>query len=266
MASVRAIVAAGLLAIVPGGDAEAGAFTLERGETKLFLLGTASSGDAYFDAKGRRRSRGDYKKRELQLFTEYGVRNWLTLFGSASLQKISAEAGLRDIRKGPGRSEIGARARLWSEGGWIVSVQASGLMAGARGEASVAAIGETDDQVDVRGLVARSFELCGRPAFLDVAAGYRFRSGDPADEIRIDASVGVRLLDRLLVIGQSFNQIGTARWAGPYPLKQRIHKLQAAALFDLTENLQLVGAAFFSPTGRDSLDEAGATLGLGVKF
>ncbi|WP_261403350.1 hypothetical protein [Chenggangzhangella methanolivorans] len=140
------------------------------------------------------------------------------------------------------------------------------MVAGARRGDGIAAIGETDDQADIRGLVARSFEVFGKPAFVDVAAGYRFRGGDPADEIRVDASFGIRPGKRLLLIAQSFNQIGNGRWKGPLPLKQRIHKLQLAALFDLTESLQLIGAAFFSPMGRDSLDEKGASLGIGLKF
>lgn len=262
---MRAIVWAGLLAAFPG-EAGAGAFTLEPGETKLFAFGFASSGGKYFDRKGKLRARGDYAKQDLQLYGEYGALDGLTLFGSIAAQKIRAEDGATFRRKGLGRSEIGARARLWTDGAWIVSAQASGVLAGARASEGLAAIGETDHQFDARGLVARSFEVFGRQAFVDLAAGYRFRSGDPADEIRIDATFGVRAFDRLLLVAQSFNQIGTGRWKGPFPLKQRIHKLQAAALFDLTPNLQLVGAAFFSPTGRDALDETGATIGIGVSF
>lgn len=266
MARILAIVAAGLLAACPDCAAQAGAFTLEPGETKLFALGLASFGDKYFDRKGKLRSRGQYRKLDLQLFAEHGALDGLTVFGSTALQRIRAEDGSTSKRQGLGRSEFGARLRLWTDGAWIVSAQASAVVAGARKSEGLAAIGETDDQIDVRGLVARSFEIFGKPAFVDVAAGYRLRGGDPADEIRVDVSFGVRPVERLLLIAQSFNQVGTRRWSGEFPLKQRIHKLQAAALFDLTESLQLVGAAFFSPVGRDSLEEAGATLGLGYRF
>ena len=262
----RACLAAALLLGALNGGARAGAFTLEPGETKLFLQGLYSGGDRYFDRKGKLRSRGDYKKYDLQLFAEHGALDGLTVFGSTALQKIRAEDGKTYERKGLGRSEIGARARLWTDGQWIVSAQTSAVFAGAKAGGGLVVTGETDDQLDVRGLVARSFEIFGRQAFVDVAGGYRFRSGDPANEVRIDASFGVRPVERLLVLTQSFNQIGTARWRGPFPLKQRIHKLQAAALFDLSESLQLIGAAFFSPDGRDALDETGATIGIGVKF
>jgi len=262
---VRAFIAAGLTAI-SSSDASAGAFTLEKGETKLFVLGLASSGNGYYDRDGKRRSRETYSKKELQLFIEYGVRDWLTLFSSTGLQKIRLAAHEDFVRKGQGRSEIGARVRLWNEGAWTVSAQALGVLAGARETDGIAAFGETDHQVDGRLLVARSFAFWGMPSFVDVAAGYRFRTGYAADEVRVDATFGVRPFDRLLALAQSFNQIGVARWEGPLPLKQRIHKLQAAALFDLTPGLQLIGAAFVSPIGRDALDERGATLGIGLRF
>lgn len=265
-ASGRALVLSGLLCLATADGAAAGAFTLDQDELKLFVTGLLTSGDRYFDRRGRLRSRGDYRKYDLQAFAEYGLRDGFTVFGSTALQKIRAEDGTTYRRKGLGRSEIGARARLWTDGAWIVSVQGSAVIAGAKKSDDLAVIGETDDQADGRVLVARSFELFNRPAFVDVAAGYRFRSGDPADEIRLDATFGIRPTGRLLLLAQSFNQIGAGRWSGPYRLKQRIHKLQGAVLFDLTERLQLVSAAFFSPAGRDSLDEKGATIGLGFRF
>ncbi|RXF74819.1 hypothetical protein [Hansschlegelia zhihuaiae] len=246
--------------------AAAGAFTLERGEVKAFLTGYVMSGDEYFDRMGKRQSRGRYEKRELQAFVEYGALEGLTLFGSTALQRIEAKDGGVHDREGLGRSEAGARARLWSQDGWIVSAQASAVIAGAKKGSGLAAIGETDDQADVRGLVARSFEVFGKPAFLDMGVGYRWRSGDPANEMRIDVTLGIRPIERLLLLVQNFNQIGTGRWKGPYELKQRIHKLQGAAIFDLNERWSIFAAAFFTPVGQDCLDERGATVGIGLRF
>jgi hypothetical protein len=263
---VQVVVLLALLGIAATPHAAvAGAFTLKPGEVKAFLTGYVMSGDEYFDRKSKRRSRGRYEKRELQVFVEYGALDGLTLFGSTALQQIEARDGGVHDREGLGRSEAGARARLWSQEGWILAAQASAIVAGAKGS-NLAAIGETDDQADVRGLVARSFEAFGKPAFLDIGAGYRWRSGDPADEVRIDVTFGVRPVERLLLLVQSFNQIGTGRWKGPYELKQRIHKLQGAAIFDLNDTWSIFAAAFFTPIGQDCLDERGATVGIGLRF
>ncbi|MET0313901.1 MAG: hypothetical protein ABW275_05865 [Hansschlegelia sp.] len=256
----------GFLAALVSSSAYAGAYTLPPGEAKLFVSGLMTDGDRYFDTTGRRQARGRYTKYDTPIFVEYGFRDGVTLFGSSSLQRISAEDGGRHEREGLGRSELGARIRLLNEGAWIASAQGSVVIAGASGKEGVAAIGETDDQVDVRGLVQRSFEAFGMPGFADVEAGYRWRGKAPADEVRLDATVGLRVAPRWLALVQSFNTIGTGRWSGRYPLRQRIAKLQGALLFDLTERMQLFGAAFFTPYGRDAMDETGGQLGVGYRF
>lgn len=254
------------LAIAWAGPAFGGAFTLEPGETKLFLTGIMNAGDHYFDGSGRLRKREIYRKYDVQLYGEHGLKDGLTLFGSAGLQRIHAEdRGMHD-REGLGRTEFGLRQRVFEGGGWIASVQASAIVAGAKKGPDIAVVGETDDQLDGRFLVARNFEIFGRHGFFDLQAGYRLRGGDPADEIRLDATLGLRVAPRWLLMAQSFNTIGAGTWSGPYALRQRIAKLQGAAMFDLTERWSLIGAAFFTPAGCDALDERGATFGVGLKF
>jgi hypothetical protein len=262
-ARLAAVVAIGFAGATP---AMAGAFTLDEGEGKVFATGAVNSGDHYYDRQGRLKVRGAYHKYDLQAYLEYGLRDGLTGFAATGLQRITARDGGRHRREGLGRSEVGLRARLLQRNGWIASAQGSVVIAGAKRSEGVASIGETDDQVDVRGLVARSFEAFGKPAFIDLGAGYRTRSGDPADEIRADATFGIRPAPRLLLLAQSFNTFGTKRWDGPYRLKQRIHKVQAAALYDLTEKLSLLVSVFFTPEARDAMDERGAGVGFGYRF
>lgn len=262
-ATAAAIVAT--CALVPPA-ARAGAFTLKPGETKLFATSQFTSGDEYFDAKGDKRPRGRYTKIDHQLYGEYGALDGLTAFGSIAYQTIRLKDAVTHEREGLGRSEVGARLRVFERDGWIVSAQGSAVFAGAKESAKLAVVGETDDQADVRGLVARSFEAFGKQAFVDVGAGYRIRGGDPADEWRVDATVGIRPIERVLLMAQSFNQIGTARWSGPFALKQRIHKVQFSGVYELSETMSVIAAGLFSPFGRDSLNERGGTIGLWLRF
>jgi len=263
--AARWATAAAILAAAPD-VASAGAFTLEKGETKLFATAYVTSGDHYFDGRGRLRARDRLKKQELQLYVEHGLADGLTVFGAGALQRITVSGEERAQRSGLGRTELGARLRLAEPGAWIVSAQGGVVIAGAKRQEGLAAIGETDDQVDMRLLVARSFDAFARPAFLDVQAGYRTRSGDPANEIRVDATLGVRPAPRWLLLAQSFNVFGQGRWDGPYALKQRTHKVQAAALLDLTSTVTIYAAVFATPAARDALDERGAQLGIGYRF
>lgn len=253
-----------LLAGAPA--ARAGAYTLSDGEAKVFVSGLASAGDHYYDRKGRLKARARLKKQDLQIFGEYGATGALTLFAATALERISVGGADRSRRSGVGRSEFGARLKLAESNGWIVSVQSSAVVAGAGKSQKLAVVGETDDQVDMRALVARSFTAFERPAFVDVQAGYRTRSGAPADELRLDATLGIRAWPRSLVLLQSFNIVGRERWTGPFPLKQRIHKVQAGLLYDLSDAVQLYAAAFATPEARDALDERGVIVGVGYRF
>ncbi|WP_020185142.1 hypothetical protein [Methylopila sp. 73B] len=246
--------------------AGAGAFTLEKSETKVFATAYVTSGDHYFDGRGRLKARDRLKKQDLQLYIEHGLADGLTVFGAGALERITVSGDERSQRSGLGRTELGVRVRLAEPGAWIVSAQGGVVIAGAKRSEGPAAVGETDDQVDLRLLVARSFDAFARPAFLDVQAGYRTRSGDPADEVRVDATLGVRPAARWLLLAQSFNVFGQGRWGGPYALKQRTHKVQAAALLDLTSTMTIYAAVFATPAARDALDERGAQLGIGYRF
>ena len=263
--AARGVLAVLLLAVSPD-VANAGAFTLEKGETKVFVTGNVTSGDHYFDRDGRRKSRDRLKKKNFQIFVERGFTDALTLFASSAFERIDVSGEARSRRGGLGRTGLGARVRLAQPGAWIISAQAEVVIAGAKRAEGLAAVGETDDQADVRLLVARSFEAFGRPAFLDVQAGYRARSGDPANEARVDAALGVRPAPRWLLMAQSFNVFGQGRWDGPYALKQRTHKVQAAALLDVTSALTIYAAIFATPAARDALDESGAQVGIGYRF
>lgn len=243
----------------------AGAYTLPEGEVKLFVSALKTSGDRYFDHRGRLKSRPRFTKFDLQFFGEYGVTGFMTLFASTTTQSIQIKDDVRSRYFGLGRSEVGARIRVLDSSGWIASVQSSGVVAGTRGR-GLAVIGETDHQIDARGLIARNFTALGRPAFIDLQAGYRIRTGDPADELRVDATFGLRPLPSVLVLLQSFNTFGRERWRGPYPLKQRIHKVQIGALYDVSDAISLYAAGFMTPTARDALDEQGVVLGAGYRF
>lgn len=265
-AALLAMVGLACLAILTPSATRAGAYTLPGGEAKVFLSGLATAGDHYYDGAGRLKSRSRFKKWDLQVYGEYGVTGFVTLFASTALERIRIGGTDRSRRSGLGRSEFGARVKIVDADGWIASVQSSGVVAGAKNSRELAVVGETDDQLDVRALVARSFTAFERPVFIDVQAGYRVRSGDPADEFRFDATVGLRAWPRVLLLLQSFNTFGRGRWSGPFPLKQRIHKMQAGVLYDLDAAVSLFAAVFATPDARDALDERGVVLGVGYRF
>ncbi|MGJ0559682.1 MAG: hypothetical protein ACR651_11065, partial [Methylocystis sp.] len=153
--------------------------------------------------------------------------------------------------EGLGLGAFGARALLFTWGGYIVSLQA-GLRA-----ASPAARRFLDMrdpvQADLRLLVGRPFELFGFPGFVDAQLGYRSR-GQNGDEIRADLTAGLRPLPAILLLAQSFS--GFAPRGGPAGVVAA-QKFQLSAVYDMTASLSLQIGAIAALGGVNSPAERG---------
>jgi hypothetical protein len=84
-------------------------------------------------------------------------------------------------------------------------------------------------QADARLLIGRSFTLLGFPA-LSIEIGYRSPGGF-GHEIRADATLGIRPMEKVLVLLQTFN-ISALHAAPLYPT--RSNKIALSAVYDVT--------------------------------
>ncbi|WP_457806251.1 hypothetical protein, partial [Stenotrophomonas maltophilia] len=121
-----------------------------------------------------------------------------------------------DDTSGFGYTELGARYRIASNTNWVFSAQATARIPGARRRDVLAQVGSTDAEYDVRGLVGRNFTVGGLNGFAELQGGYRFRDGNPPNEIRADATVGLRPAKRLLVYAQVFNVFSDGNGEGVF--------------------------------------------------
>jgi hypothetical protein len=85
-------------------------------------------------------------------------------------------------------------------------------------------------QADARLLIGRSFTLLGFPAFSSIEIGYRSPGGF-GHEIRADATLGIRPMEKVLVLLQTFN-ISALHAAPLYPT--RSNKIALSAVYDVT--------------------------------
>jgi hypothetical protein len=247
------------------GAAFAGAWTLDANTGALFVTGTAMQANTAFDGNNRLRSIPRYSKDEAQALIEYGVTNWFTAIFQPSLQHVDIAAPFNSERSGLGYTDIGGRVRLWSNGSWVVSAQTIVSIPAARDSSNLAAIGYTDRQVDVRGLVGYSFKAGTLPAFVDLQIAQRFRLGGPPNEFRTDATFGIRPAEKWLLLLQSFNVVseGTGTWGFA---SYNYHKLQLSAVYALTPKLSLQLGGYSSYWGRNALQENGLVVAAWYKF
>lgn len=242
-----------------------GAWTLDAGQGIAIITASPSTASKAFDGGGKLQSLPRYGKQELQGLVEYGATNWLTLILAPSLQHVSIDPPVEAQRAGLGYTDMGARVRLWSNNSWVVSAQATFRLPGTFDKSNIAAIGYTDPEIDVRGLVGYSFRAGVLPAFIDVQLAQRFRLGGPPDEFRTDVTLGIYPTDRWLVLLQSFTVMSEgAGTAGYY--SYAYDKFQFSAVYALTPRVSLQFGGYTTYHGRNALQENGLLAGAWYKF
>jgi hypothetical protein len=221
-------------------------------------------GERYFDDQGRLVPQTSYRKFDLPTLIEYGATDGLTLVLSPSLLGVAVGTERPAEYRGLGYTDVGGRLRVWSTDAHVVSVQATARLPGARRAENPAEWGWTDPETDIRALWGYGFSLYSMPAFLDAQAGYRVRAGGPADEMRIDLTLGVRPAPRWLVLVQSFNTLSVRTPRGLHE-PTRSHKVAVSLAYTLGAWTVEVGA-LATVAGQNALQERGLTTGLWYRF
>lgn len=264
-------------------SAQAGAWLFPKGSGQFILsTGFASARNAY-DATGRLVATPPYRKLEARVYLEHGVTDWLTFIGEADamsfrgapapydvLELLIAEAKAdlplyapppRGVKyEGLGLGAAGARVRLFEAGDYVFSIE--GKLRGASPQARRFLDMRDPVQVDARFLMGRSFSLFGMAGFLDTQLGYR-SAGQAGDEIRMDLTAGLRPLDRLLLMAQSFSAIAPRGRLAPAVAQQ---KFQLSAVYDLAPSLSLQVGGVAAPGGVNAPAERGVSTAIWWRY
>lgn len=249
---------------VPSGPAVAGAWTLAAGDGQAIASAIFSRGERYFDERGRLIPEPSYRKFELPIWVEYGLTDRLTVIASPSLRQVELGSPEESRAFGAGYTELGSRLLLWENGAQVVSVQATARIPGTRRAESPADVGWTGSEADLRILWGTSFEVGPWPAFADVQAAYRSRGGGPADEVRLDLTVGVRPFPRWTLLLQSFNTVSVGPAAEGFG-ELRSHQVSLSVAYTIgSVTFQAGGLA--TVAGRNFLEERGLVGGVWYRF
>jgi hypothetical protein len=109
--------------------------------------------------------------------------------------------------------------------------------------------------------------------FWDAEAALRLRTGAPADQVRLDGTLGANLNRRVMVMGQVFGIVGlrngTPFRVGTNPNLQSdfdLGKVQASTVFRLVGATRVQTAVFQTFTGRNTGYARGALISLWFGF
>jgi protein XagA len=241
-------------------EARAGAWTLDADHGQILLTGAMSGGIEAFDGSRKLKATPRYNKFEFQGLFEYGVTDRLTAILAPGLQHIDIAAPLDARRTGLGFSEFGARYKFLQGEDWMLSGQSAIRVPGTFEAGNPAAVGYNHLEFDFRALLGRAFLIYNLPAFVDLQLGQRFRAGDQSNELRIDATVGVRPLQQWLLLVQLLNVISEGAKPPLFP-SYDYSKLQVSLVHDLTRQWSLQGGGFTTYSGRHALQENGLIVG-----
>jgi len=188
--------------------AGAGAWNESAGHGQIIFTSSFLQTSSAFDDSGTSRRfgyNGQFRQVVFNPYVEYGLTRKYTLVFSANAPLLrysnqygaASSAGLGDI-------EVGVRRRLnSSESPWALSAQITAQFP-AYSSKQDPAPGNHQEDLEARLLVGRGATWGQHHVFGDVEAGYRYRSGAPADQFRADVTTGLDLTPRVMAMGQVF--------------------------------------------------------------
>ena len=244
-------------------EAYAGAWTEPAGQGQMIasLFGWQGNGAPWGgSASGQRET-----KTEAQVYLDYGAYDRLTLFGQLGGESYRLSAPGADAYNGLDYTTLGARYQAFKSDPFVVSLEASALIPGAREASRPAQMGDTGAGADVRALAGYSFAVGGLPAFLDAEFGYRFRTLGPPSEWHGDLTLGLKPTARLMLLAQSFNTLSDGSGAPGFPAWEQ-SLMQISAVYALDDVWSLQAGAFASLATRNTNSERGLTVAVWRKF
>lgn len=151
---------------------------------------------------------GRFDKVEVNPYVEVGITDRLTFVGSTFIVRSEfANSFGATSNAGIGDSTLGLRYRLTTtDRPVIVAVQ--GVVKAPTTDDGEPNLGNEQVDLDGRLVIGGSLGKSSTPPFWTVESGFRYRAEGPADEIRLEGTIGAYPHRRLLLLGQAFATIG----------------------------------------------------------
>jgi hypothetical protein len=256
------------LVLLPA-TARAAAWTLPRHHWQIISGIISSDATRSFDGAGDAAVPARFQRLLSQNDFEWGLSDRVTLLVRTETAYAHARNGPAAVNAVDNAIEGGARLRLFNGLGLLadddlLSLEATARTAGAFNFAYSANANASGRDAGVRLLYGSGFRLLNSNGFVNLEAGYRWLSRPRPDQMQVDLTAGLWLNRRWMVMAQSFNLVSGP--ATPPYVHFRSHKFEASTVVRLTRRLSLQAGAFFSPAGRNTLDERGLCVSVWSDF
>lgn len=247
-----------LAAVAAPAPAMAAAWTQPEGGGQVINTFTYYVATNQFDEDGDAEDLRRFTKLEYSPYIEYGLTDSFTVGAQPFFQLARQnQSGDRPENLGIGDIDIFARQRVWRSERTVLSVQGLISPPGTSDANENPSLGRAQLDLEGRVLVGTALELAGVPTFYNAEAALRKRFEDPADELRLDVTAGVRPAPRWMLLVQSFNTIGLGNPSGEGEEQTSgtdfdRFKLQLSVVRALTDRLSLQVGGFREYAGRNT--------------
>lgn len=253
--------------------AQAGAWLQPKKHGQIIISDSYAYAGKYFDNEGHRHSQPNYFKYEFSPYIEYGVRDYLTLGATVSLQRAYQRLSPGNIflHYGVGDSEFFARTRIFQDKNFILS--ATGLIKAPSPQASTSypRIGSITPDVGGGLSAGYAFDAFGRHHFASVDTLYRSRLGSPRNQVNVNATVGIGITKKWMFMPQLFV---TRRTSHPDVVvfnqspddDYDLNKVQLSAVYRHTSKISFQMGVFSGVTGKNTGKLNGAMLSMWKSF
>lgn len=241
-----------------GSTAHAAAWTLPAGQSQIIASTFATTSDGTFDADGRVAAGPTFNKTEIYLLAEHGITDTITASVTPSLSWVT-EDGRPLSGNGLGYIDLALRDRIAGGDTGPLSVQATLRVPGNRRVSPLSQVAAQGIETDLRILMGRSLALGRMNAFVDLQAGYRFRSGAPANDFHLDATVGLQPAKSFRFLLQSFATLSDGPGTSGFP-SNRFANVAGSAVYDVSPRVSLQLGFTGTVAGRNALRERGGQI------
>jgi hypothetical protein len=242
------------------GPASAGAWTEAVDQGQFIATFTGAAADRGFDATGAAQPSPSHRLL-LQTYTAYGWREGITVF--ATTESVYARVGA--VTAFDNGVDAGARLRLWHDDSDVLSGEISARTAGAYNYSVSNGGDHASSALGLKLLYGHGFAWEGMNGFVDAQLGQRWITAPRPSEAGLDLTAGLWLDPDWMVMVQSFNLMSEGRARAPY-VSFRQHKIEVSAVWRLSAAWSVQAGGFFSPRGRNALNEQGLLVAAWTRF
>lgn len=254
-------------------DAFAAAWTLKKEEKRVINTVSYYTTKTSFDNSGKKISQDSFTKIENNIYAEYGIMDYLTVGLSQSFQYLEQKNESGKIwNSGPTDTEIFVRNLLLIYDTSVFSLQPLIKIPGFYSEEQEPRLGNKQVDLEIRGLFGHGFLYDGKDHFANLELAYRRRMEEPGDEVRFDATLGLRPRGDILVLLQSFNTLSVNSSSAASGLQLanstdfNANKIQVSVVKTLSDKYSLQIGGFQTLRGKNTGAGGGVMLSLWTNF